>query len=113
MGEDNRILCALGNNICTARKQNNLTQEELAYRINKSDKYVSMIERAKSGISITALVKICDALNLTPNNLFNGIIKYDSVDLDTRIIDNLAVLTPTDKEFLLEVIDYITQKGNK
>lgn len=45
MGEDNKILRTLGDNISTARKQSGLTQEELAYKINKSDKYVSMIER--------------------------------------------------------------------
>ncbi len=113
MGEDNKILCILGNNICTARKQKNFTQEDLAYKINKSDKYISMIERGASGLSITALVGLCNTLNITPNHLFNGIIKYDTIDIDTQIIDKLAVLTSADKKFLLEVIDYIIQKGSK
>lgn len=113
MGEDNKILRTLGDNISTARKQRHLTQEELAYKIDKSDKYVSMVERAESGISITALVRLCGALNITPNNLFYGIVKYDNLDIDTQIIDKLSVLTPDDKKFLLEAIDFIIQKGSK
>lgn len=113
MGEDNKILRTLGDNISTARKQCHLTQEELAYRINKSDKYVSMVERGASGVSITALVRLCEALNVTPSVLFNNIVKYDNLDIDTQIIDKLSVLTPADKEFLLEAIDFIIQKGSK
>lgn len=113
MGEDNKILRTLGDNISTARKQSGLTQEELAYKINKSDKYVSMIERGASGLSITALVRLCDTLNITPSVLFNGIVKHNNIDIDTQIIDKLSVLTPADKEFLLEVIDFIIQKGSK
>lgn len=113
MDEDRKILRALGDNISIARKQCGLTQEELAYRIDKSDKYVSMIERGASGLSITALVRLCNTLGLSPNRLFEGIVIQNDADIDAQIIDNLSVLTVKDKEFLLGAIDYIIQKGTK
>lgn len=112
MGEDNKILRSLGKNVAIARKQCGLTQEELAYRIGKSDKYVSMIERGESGMSLTALVRLCNSLGISPNRLFEGIITKNVADADSQIIDNLSVLTAKDKEFLLGVIDYIIQKGS-
>ena len=63
-------------------------------------------------MSLTNLVNLCNILDIEPNVLFNGIIKYSN-DEDTYIINNLSTLTMEDKAFLIEVIDYVIHKGSK
>ena len=64
------------------------------------------------GLSMTSLVNLCNVLNIEPNYLFNGVIKY-SADEDACIINNLSTLTSEDKTFLIGVMNYIIQKGSK
>lgn len=112
MGEDKDILNIIGENICTARKQKGYTQEKLACLLDKTSKYVSMIERGQSGLSITSIVNLCNSLNIEPNSLFNGIIDYENSE-DRYIINSLSTLTKDDKDFLVSVIKYVLNKSKK
>lgn len=112
MDENLNILQVIGENIRIARTQKGYTQGKLAELLNTSDKFISMLERGASGLSMTSLVNLCNVLNIEPNYLFNGVIKY-SDDEDTCIINNLSTLTSEDKSFLIGVMNYIIQKGSK
>lgn len=61
----------IGNNIKNIRKNNKLIQEELAQKLDISRQYLSGIETGKKGLSIKSIVDICNALNCTPNDIFN------------------------------------------
>lgn len=112
MKENKEILQIIGNNIKEARTQRKYTQGKLAEQLNISDKFVSLLERGESGLSITNIVYICKELNIEPNTLFKGIFDYsDNVDKD--IIDKLSILTRDDKVFLNNAINYILGKSNK
>lgn len=112
MKESKKILQIVGNNIKEARKQRDYTQEKLAEKLDISDKFVSLIERGESGLSIGNIVSICKELNIEPNALFKGVFDYsDNVDKD--IIDKLSILTRDDKVFLNNAINYILGKSNK
>lgn len=112
MIDNDNILKIIGNNIKIARHQRNYTQERLAEELNTSDKFVSMIERGASGLSITNIVNLCKILNIEPNTLFNGIVDYSN-DKDTYIVNSLSTLTSADKDFIISVIQYVLKKGNK
>ena len=112
MMDNDDILKIIGNNIKIARRQMDYTQERLAEELNTSDKFVSMIERGASGLSITNIVNLCRILNIEPNTLFNGIIDYNN-DKDTYIVNSLSTLTPEDKDFIISVIQYVLKKGSK
>lgn len=112
MMDNDDILKIIGNNIKIARRQMDYTQERLAEELNTSDKFVSMIERGASGLSITNIVNLCRILNIEPNTLFNGIIDYNN-DKDTYIVNSLSTLTPADKDFIISVIQYVLKKGSK
>ncbi|MEG2322181.1 MAG: helix-turn-helix transcriptional regulator [Bacilli bacterium] len=60
------------NNIKTYRKNNNLTQEQLAEKANLSVSYIKQIEGEKSFKNLTfkTLFKIAKALNINVNELF-------------------------------------------
>ena len=112
MIDNDKILKIIGNNIRVARRQRGYTQERLAEELNTSDKFVSMIERGASGLSITNIVTLCRILNIEPNTLFNGIIDYNN-DIDAYIVNSLSTLTPADKDFIINIIQYVLKKGSK
>lgn len=110
--EDKNILEIIGNNIKIARTKKGITQQELAEKLHKSDKFISMIERACSGLSLETIIDICKILDIQPNTLFNGIIDYNN-DKDKYIINSLSTLSIEDKEFLINVIEYVLKKNSK
>lgn len=98
MKDNDKILRIIGNNIKSARTQKGYTQGFLSEKLNTSDKFISMIERGESGLSINNLVNICEILDIEPNSLFNGVFKYND-NKDKYIINSLSTLTKGDKEW--------------
>ena len=61
----------LGLNIAYYRKQRELSQIQLAERINISRTHMSRIETADCAVSLDVVFDICDALLISPNKLFD------------------------------------------
>lgn len=59
----------LGKRIKAARLAANMTQEQLAERINLSSGHCAHVERGSTKVSLSALVDIANALNTTPDRL--------------------------------------------
>lgn len=110
MKENKEILITIGNNLKNARISKGYTQEQMAEQLNVSSKFISMIERGCSGLSITNLTNICKILNIEPNSLFNGVLNYTD-SKDEYITNALSTLAKGDKEFLISVIEYILKKS--
>lgn len=78
----NYTMLEMGNSIRVRRKELGMKQYELAARIEISKNYMSSIENGKRNISVHLVVKLCDALNVTPDYLFMGAMYSDNVPLD-------------------------------
>jgi transcriptional regulator with XRE-family HTH domain len=61
---------ALGQSIRTLRKQRQLSQEQLAALAEIDRAYMGRIERGEQSISLDKIWAICDALEITPVELF-------------------------------------------
>lgn len=109
MKENKEILVIIGHNLKNARISKGYTQEQMAEQLNVSSKFISMIERGCSGLSITNLTNICKILDIEPNSLFNGVLNYTD-SKDEYITNALSTLANGDKEFLISVIEYILKK---
>ncbi len=59
-----------GTRLKELRKKNCLSQSEFAEILEVDEKYVSRLETATSTPSFAMIVKICNALNIEPYNLF-------------------------------------------
>lgn len=68
---------AIGLNISTLRHQIHLTQEELAERAGISKQFLGNLERGKAIPSVNTLVALCDALNVTSNDLLRHSANHD------------------------------------
>lgn len=73
MNSKNEILIKFGNRVKQIRKDNKLSQEELAYKANLHRTYIGMIERAEKNITLININKIANALNVSINKLMETI----------------------------------------
>ncbi|MEH6525187.1 MAG: helix-turn-helix domain-containing protein [Sneathiella sp.] len=87
------IPSSVGAQVRQLRKAQGLTISELAIRISKSNGYISQIERNLSGVSITSLQKIANALGVQINWFFQGqgIAPTEERDIIVRV-DNRRVI---------------------
>ncbi len=63
----------LGINIRTRRQNQNLSQEELAFRINSARNYIGCIERGEKYPSLAVIFDVAKALNCKTEDLFKDI----------------------------------------
>lgn len=110
--EDNRILKQIGNNIKIARVLKGYTQEYVANRLDCSTTFISLVELGKSGVGIKNIIDICNILEIDSNAVFNGTIKYND-SKDKIIINSLSSMDKEDKEIVINLIEYIINKGSK
>ncbi len=113
--EDNRneVLKIVGQNIKTIRKSKEITQEQMAESLNKSINFVSLLENGSSGASEPTIVDICNTLRVDANSIFKGLLNYNIGEKDKYIIDNISTLSSEDKEIVINLIEYIINKGSK
>lgn len=69
----------LANNISELRKMNNMTQQELAEKLNYTDKAISKWERGESTPDIESLSAIAKLFNLTVDDLLNDSFDKEAV----------------------------------
>jgi len=94
----------IGKRIAKRRNVLDLTQEELAEKADLSTPYVGTIERAASKISIETLMKLCSALEVTPDYILLGVDKEfrndDLEDIKNEIYRCDESKKKTIKEFI-------------
>lgn len=91
MNEKKALDQLIGSNIKRERQKAGYTQEQFSELIGIGSKSLSAIERGTVGISLSALVRICNALSVSPNSLlFENSSKNNVQD----ITDCLERLTP-------------------
>lgn len=68
---DEKILIAFGNNLSKIRKQNNFTQEKLAYTSNISLSQIARIETGKINTTLCTIMEIAKTLKIKPTELMD------------------------------------------
>lgn len=63
-------LMKIGNKLYAIRKQKGLTQAQVAEEAGLSDRTYADIERGSVNMRIESVLKICEALSITPNDIF-------------------------------------------
>lgn len=64
-----KLLRTIGSNIRTLRREQGISQEELALRSGLHRTYVGAIERGERNVSALNIEKISEALNVRPSTL--------------------------------------------
>lgn len=70
--DSEKLKSKIGNNIAAYRKRENLTQAELADKLNYSDKAVSKWERGESVPDVMTLVQLAELFGISVNDLVDS-----------------------------------------
>ena len=71
---------SVGNKLLEIRKKKGLTQIEVAEKAGLADRTYADIERGSANMRVETALRICEALNITPNEILTS----DNFALETR-----------------------------
>lgn len=102
----------IGKRIAARRRELRLTQSQVEQEADLCFKYMSNIERAKTVISIDVLMRICDALDTTPDFLLLDEASNDEKnDYLKSMTSRLRQMSSKQARLALSLMDWIlTQK---
>lgn len=93
----------IGNNLLTIRKRAGLTQAEVAEKAGLSDRTYADIERGTANMRTETLVKICAALQITPDEILT---ESSSTEYkQSEIFERLSLCSPKERETALAILD--------
>ncbi len=69
--QEKEIIEKIADNIRIERLKRRIPQEKLAEMVDISTKYLNMIENRKANPTIVIVVKICNALNISLNDIYH------------------------------------------
>lgn len=89
------------------RLKENLTQDELAEKLNLTQKYISRIENGASGLGHETLIKYIDYLGITPNRLYADLLTNEKIKKQIQISKDINELPENKINFLIEFIELL------
>lgn len=97
-------LRVIGNRLYAIRKRYGMTQLEVAVEAEISERTYSEMERGIANIRLETLLRVCDALHITPDE----ILTTDNEHLiahEAELLSRLDICSPKDKETALRLLD--------
>ena len=97
----------IGSRIRKARLEKNITQEELAEKIDVSVAFISRIERGTSHVNLKRLSQICNILNVTEGEILNGVSNNSEKYLNNEFNNLLRMCSPKQQKLIYNIIKVI------
>lgn len=95
-------LCEIGDKLYKIRKNKGLTQAEVAEKAELSDRTYADIERGGVNMRIGTLLRICRALNVTPNDV---LMADNNIEItEQHIANTIKNCTNKEKETVLKML---------
>lgn len=101
---------AVGKRISLIRKNRGMTQEQLAEKAELSNIYISHIENSRSIPSLETLMKLCGALDITPDEVLLGTKQDMENYLQSDIQKKLILCTPKERRMVSRFIDLLLEE---
>lgn len=97
-----------GKRLAARRKELGLKQSQVNEMADLSDKYLSNLERATSVPSIDVLMKLCNALQTTPDYLLLGTTsEYNADEYQTHIMQTVKQMNKNQIKLASSLIDWV------
>lgn len=97
-------LRVIGEKLFRIRKKTGKTQLQIATEADISDRTYSELERGVANSRIATMLKACDALHITPDEILTDC-PAQAVAREEDIIARLRSCNPKDKETALQILD--------
>ena len=99
----------IGSRIKQARLAKNMTQEDLADKIDISVAFLSRVERGNSHINLKRLNQLCDLLDVSEGYLLNGASSSSENYLDKEFTDLIKSVSPEKQKLIYNVAKTIAE----
>ena len=99
----------IGKRLKKARTDKNLTQENLAEKLDVSIAFLSRIERGSSHISLKRLSQICDILGVSEGSILNGTSSRASNYLSPEFSEILKDIEPDKQKLIYKIAQVISE----
>lgn len=93
----------IGNKLLSIRKRLGLTQAEVAEAAGLSDRTYADIERGSVNMRIETVLRICDVLHITPDEVLTEEHTSLNAKLD-ELLNRLNACNPKDKDTALQLL---------
>ena len=97
----------VGRRMSKRRKELGLKQYQVCEMIDVNYKYISNLETGRSAPSLDVIMRLCEALQTTPDYLLLGSDKGETVISDSTLIEKISVLDSKSKANVSGVIDLL------
>ena len=99
----------IGSRIKQARLAKNMTQEDLADKIDISVAFLSIVERGNSHINLKRLNQLCGLLDVSEGYLLNGASSSSENYLDKEFTDLIKSVSPEKQKLIYTVAKTIAE----
>ena len=107
---DLRLLKEMGERISAKRKSMKWTQEELAEKLGVSTQMISNLEQGKKAIRPENLVKLCETLSMSADEVLFGCAAVREMPQKTReLLAEIEKLPPELAEHVLQIVRALNQ----
>jgi len=100
----------IGARLKKARKQQKITQEVLAEKLDVSVAFISRIERGNSKINLRRLSQICNILGVSEGEILNGTSDVSNVYLANEFSQILDACTPEKQKLIYKIASLIANE---
>lgn len=101
---------AVGQRIKAAREKKNMTQEDLAARIDISPTHVSVIERGTKIPRVDTFVSIANVLGVSADELLVDVVDRASVGVASKLSAAIEALPHEEKMRVLKVVSALIDR---
>jgi transcriptional regulator with XRE-family HTH domain len=93
----------IGRNIREVRHMRGLTQDALAEKTDLSSNHISHVEIGSSPVSLPALLKICEALEVTTDRILYDTLTQQTPQMSVVVAECFENVTPQELNIMLAV----------
>lgn len=91
------------------RNERKISAREMSLALGQNETYINKIETGKNSTTIAGFLKICEYLQITPEDFFSSDVK-NTILLDNEILNCFHRLTPYQSEYMMSFLKDLTRQ---
>ncbi len=100
---------AVGKVFKSYRKRNHITQDEMAEKLEISEKYISRLENGNSGVKMETLVNYMNILGIAPNVVFKDLMTNTDVVFQVTLSTKISELSAEKQRLVDKLVDELKE----
>ena len=91
------------------RNERKISAREMSLALGQNETYINKIETGKNSTTIAGFLKICEYLQITPEDFFSSDVK-NTILMDNEILNCFHRLTPYQSEYMMSFLKDLTRQ---